>query len=352
MGICAATPTMTTNGKSRIAGELVRRLTAARRRDSRCAIGVLGILLCNVATAQPDAFDRDYVAPRTPYGHPDLQGVWSNAVLTPLERPAIFGDKATLTPEEARAYARERRDATNRDQRDAAAADDILDAYNDFWWDSGEDIVRTLRTSLILEPADGRLPPLTEVAETRLAAAANARRDPPQSPQDLSLGTRCIYFAHAGPPMMPGSYNNNYQLVQTENFVLIVNEMGHETRIIPLDGRDPLPDAIRQWRGSSRGHWEDDTLVVETTHRRADTSLRGSGPNLRVTERFTRIADDVLLYRFTVDDPESFAGAWTVEIPSVSADGLLYEFACHEGNRSMRGILAGARAAETTPEQQ
>jgi hypothetical protein len=321
----------------------------SRRAGSRClaglVIGALHVLAAATAIAQSDAFDVDYVVPRTASGQPDLQGVWSNAVLTPLERPAIFGDKATLTPAEAAEYVEQRRNATNRDNRTDDSASDILDAYNDFWWDTGEDIVRTFRTSLIVDPPDGQLPALTAAAEARRAAAP-VRRDPPDGPEDLALGTRCMYFAHAGPPMLPGSYNNNYQIVQTEQFVLIVNEMGHETRIIPLDGRAALPDSVRQWRGSSRGHWEKDTLVVETTHFRPDTSLRGSGEHMRVIERFTRVDDDVLLYRFTVEDPESFVRPWTVEIPSVRGDGLLYEFACHEGNRAMRGILAGARAAE------
>ena len=312
------------------------------------ALGLLGLAFAATAAAQTGAFDEDYVPPRTPYGQPDLQGVWSNAVLTPLERPAIFGDKATLTPEEAAEYSEQQRNATNRDRRDQESVDDILDAYNDFWWDSGDELVRTLRTSLIVDPADGRVPALTPLAVARQDAARLARREPPEAPQDLPISTRCLYFRHTGPPMIPASYNNNYQLVQTEDFVLIVNEMGHETRIIPLDGRDALHPSIRQWRGSSRGHWEGDTLVVETTNRRPDTPFQGSGPNLKLTERFTRVDENVLLYRFTIDDPESFESAWTVEVPSVRVDGLLYEFACHEGNRSMRGILAGARAAEAS----
>ena len=316
---------------------------SAKRYLVGVALGGLGGAL---ALAQTDVFDADYVTPRTEHGQPDLQGVWSNATLTPLERPAELADKVTLTEEEATEYAAQRRAATNRDQRADDSAADILDAYNDFWWDSGDSIVRTRRTSLVIDPADGRVPALTAAAQARLADQGAARRDPPEGPEDLPLGVRCLYFPHAGPPMMPGSYNNHYQIVQTEDFVLIVNEMGHETRIIPLDGRDPLPDAIRQWRGSSRGTWNGETLVVDTTHRRDDTSLRGSGENMRLVERFTRVADDVLLYEFTVDDAESFERQWTVQIPSVRAQGLLYEFACHEGNRSLPGILAGARAAE------
>lgn len=320
-------------------------MTSVGRRVCVLVACVSALTAAACAVAQSDPFDPSYVVPRTRDGHPDLQGVWSNAVLTPLERPADLADKATLTEEEAAQYARQRREATNRDRRDEDSAADILDAYNDFWWDSGDNIVRTRRTSLVVDPPNGRIPELTPAARARIAARS-PRRGPPEGPEDLGLGTRCIYFPHAGPPMLPGSYNNHYQIVQTEAFVLIVNEMGHETRIIPLDGREALPSGIRQWRGSSRGRWDGETLVVETTNRRDDTSLRGSGENMRTVERFTRVEDDVLLYEFTVDDPDSFVRPWTVQIPSVRTDVLLYEFACHEGNRSMEGILAGARAAE------
>jgi len=302
------------------------------------------VALPPIADAQSNVFDEDYVVPRTLYGDPDLQGFWSNAVLTPLERPEDLADKATLTEEEAREYAARRREATNRDRRTDDSDADVANAYNDFWWDSGENVVRTRRTSLIVDPPNGRLPALTPAGRERVAS----RRLPavPAGPEDLGLTARCIHFAAAGPPMLPSQYNNNYQLVQTEDHVLIVNEMVHETRIIPLDGRAPLPDEIRLWLGSSRGHWDGDTLVVETTHRNDETSIRGSGKNMRLTERFTRVADDVLLYEFTVDDPENFTQPWTAQIPSVRADGIMYEYACHEGNRGLANILAGARAAE------
>jgi hypothetical protein len=295
--------------------------------------------------AQSNVFDERYVAPRTIDGQPDLQGFWSNAVLTPLERPADLADKPTLTREEAEAYARRQVAATNRDQRTDDSDADVANAYNDFWWDSGDNVVLTRRTSLIVDPPNGRLPPLTPAGERRMAAR-RLSNDPPAGPEDLGLSTRCIHFSAAGPPMLPSAYNNNYQIVQTRDHVLIVNEMVHETRIIPLDGRTPPHEDIRLWLGSARGHWDGDTLVVETTNRRDDTSLRGTGANMHLTERFTRVADDVLLYEFTVDDPENFTRSWTVEIPSVRADGIMYEYACHEGNRGMTGILAGARAAE------
>jgi hypothetical protein len=279
------------------------------------------------------------------YGAPDLQGFWSNAVLTPLERPRDLADKPTLSAEEAAEYAQRARAAVNRDRRDDDSDADVADAYNNFWWDSGDNVVVTRRTSLITDPSDGRLPPLTAAGAQRLAARRPSGEQP-AGPEDLSLSTRCIHIGSAGPPMLPSVYNNNYQIVQTEQFVLIVNEMIHDTRIVPLDGRGRLHEDIRLWLGSSRGHWDGDTLVVETTNLRDDTSVRGSGMNMRLTERFTRVADDVLLYEFTLDDPENFTRSWTAQIPSVRADGIMYEYACHEGNRGMFGILAGARAAE------
>jgi hypothetical protein len=195
-----------------------------------------------------------------------------------------------------------------------------------------------------VDPPDGRLPELTDQAKQGIAAQPPPSAD---GPETQGLSTRCIYYGTAGPPMLPGAYNNHYQLVQTDDHVLIVNEMVHETRIIPLDGRPFPPDDVRQWRGSSRGHWEDDTLVVETRNRRPETSIRGSSENMRLTERFTRVADDILLYEFTVNDPDAFTRPWTAQITSLRVeDELMYEYACHEGNKSMYGILAGARAAE------
>ena len=299
-------------------------------------------------TAQPELLDLDYQAPRTEYGQPDLQGIWSNAVITPLERPVELGDKAFLEEEEAAAYEQARLAATNRDQRTENAEADILNAYNDFWWDSGTSVVATRRTSLIIDPPDGRIPARTAAAQARLAAATfrgNA------SHEETGLSTRCIHWSIVGPPMLPGSYNNNYQIVQTENHVLLVTEMGHNKRIIPLDDSEAAPDQIRQWLGVSHGHWEGETLVVETANFSGQATFQGSGENMHLTERFTRVADDILLYEFTVDDPESFAQPWTAQIPSVQVDDLMYEYACHEGNRGLLGILTGARLSEAEGEE-
>jgi hypothetical protein len=309
-----------------------------------------GALLAGLAAAQgpatPDA--AKYMPPRLASGKPDLQGLWSNALVTPLERPADLADKAFLTEDEAREYEAKRVATTNRDSRAETAEADVLLAYNDFWWDSGSSGVRTRRTSLIVDPPNGKIPELTPQAKQRIAATPPPSAD---GPETQGLSTRCIYYGTAGPPMLPGSYNNNYQLVQTDNHVLIVNEMVHETRIVPLDGRPFPPGEIRQWRGSSRGHWDGDTLVIETKNRRPDTSFRGSSENMQLTERFTRVADDVLLYEFTVNDPDAFTQPWTVQITSTRVqDELMYEYACHEGNKSMYGILGGARAAERAQE--
>jgi hypothetical protein len=302
------------------------------------------IALPAIALAQ-SGFDDSYRPPRTPHGAPDLQGVWSNAVLTPLERPPELADKPVLTEAEAAEYERLLRAAADRDIRSDDAEADAAKAYNNFWSDAGNNLVLTRRTSLIIDPPDGRVPALTEAAKRKLDAR-RAAEAVPDGPEDLNLTTRCIHFTAAGPPMTPSVYNNNYLLVQTEDYVVIVNEMVHETRIIPLDGRPTLHRSIRQWLGSSRGRWEGETLVVETTNRRDEPSFRGSGAGMRLIERFTRVADDVLLYEFTVDDPATFTRPWTAQIPSVRTDGLLYEYACHEGNRGMAGILAGAAAEE------
>lgn len=304
------------------------------------------------SSQESSVFDPDYNPPRTSFGHPDLQAVWSNAILTPLERPPEFGDQAFLTEEQANAYRAQRLQVFDRAERQEDVELDVSFAYNDFWWDWGDDIARTRRTSLIIDPPDGRLPPLTPEAQRRRDERITRRIEhPADGPEDRLLRERCIVWdgnndAGAGPPMMPASYNNNFQIVQTEDYVLLLKEMVHETRIVPLDGRPRLPPNVRQWLGSPRAHWEDDTLVIETTNLTGKTSYMGASENMHLTERFTRVADDILLYEFTVDDPEAFERPWTAQIPTVKLDGLIYEFACHETNRGMMGLLSGARAEE------
>ncbi len=288
-----------------------------------------------------------WTSPRTPDGKPDLQGIWSFATLTPLERPPELAGKEFFTQQEVVDYEKRRLTEMNMDRRDGGAEADVTRAYNDFWWDRGTKAVVTRRTSLIVDPPDGKIPSLTPAAQKRVADRAEARRlRPADGPEDRSLGERCLLFGAGGAPMVPTAYNNNAYLFQTPDHVVIVNEMIHDARIIPLDGRQGLPPNVRQLLGNSRGHWEGDTLVVETTGFTGKSAFRGSGENLRLTERFTRTAEDTLLYQFTVDDPESFTRPWKVEIPLWKNPELIYEYACHEGNSGMTGILTGARTAE------
>ena len=297
----------------------------------------------------PKPAGSTWKVPRTPDGKPDLQGVWSNAIITPLERPPAFANKEFFTEEEAAAFEKQSFEINNRDRRDGTPEDDVQRAYNEYWFDRGTKVAATRRTSLVVDPKDGRIPPLTEEARRRNAARNEYRRlHPADGPEDRPLLERCINVLSAGPPMVPTLYNNNYQIVQTPDYIVILNEMVHDARIVPLDGRPGLPSQIRQVLGSSRGHWEGDTLVLETANFTDRTNFRGSSENMKLTERFTRTADDILLYQFTVDDPTTFTRPWTVEIPSRKTAGPIYEYACHEGNQGLAGILAGARAGEKT----
>ena len=290
---------------------------------------------------------KTWVAPRTPDGKPDLQGVWTSATITPLERPAELGNKQFFTKDEAVQWAKQFLDANNRDRRGSSAQADVGGAYNEFWFSRGNAVVPTLRTSLIIDPPDGRIPALTPDGQKRAAARAEAQRlHPADGPEDRGLPERCILWPVAGPPMIPGGYNNNYQIVQGPGYVMVVVEMIHDVRIIPTDGRPHLPPTIRQWMGDPRGHWEGDTLVVDTTNFTNKTTFRGSGENLHLIERFRRTAPDQLMYEFTVNDPESFTRPWTAQIPMAKAEGPLVEYACHEGNYAMEGILRGARKQE------
>jgi hypothetical protein len=285
--------------------------------------------------------------PRASDKRPDLQGIWSNATITPLERPPEFSGKAFFSPEEAAAYEKQVRERNNGDRRDVNPEADLAVGYNDFWWDRGTKVVSTLRTSIIVDPPDGRIPPLTPEAQKRAAARAEARRlHPADDPEDLSLADRCI--ARPGPPMLPAGYNNNHQIVQTTDYVVIFSEMMHDARLIPLNSRPNLPNSVRQWFGDSRGRWEGDTLIVETTNFTNKTNFRGAGENMRLIERFTRVDQDTLLYRFTVDDPESFQSPWSGEIPMKRVPGPIFEYACHEGNYSIVNTLSSARTAEKT----
>jgi hypothetical protein len=290
---------------------------------------------------------KKWTPPHTPDGQPDIQGIWSNATITPLERPPEFAGKEFLTAKEADQYKKDLIERGNKDRRDGPVAEDVGRAYNDFWWDRGTQLVKTLRTSLVVDPPDGHVPPQTPEAQKRAAARAEARRlHPADGPEDRPLSERCIMLNAAGPPMLPSAYNNNYQIVQGPGFVSILNEMIHDVRVIPLDGRPHLPANIHQLKGDSRGHWEGNTLVVDTTNFTDLTAFRGSSEKLHLVERFTRTEPDTLLYEFTVSDPSTWEKSWSVSLPSVRVEGPIYEYACHEGNYGMTGLLQGARSDE------
>jgi hypothetical protein len=289
---------------------------------------------------------------RTPDGKPDLQGTWSFATVTPMERPANLAGKEFFTEQEAAAYEKEVVERNNKDRRDGPAESDVSRAYNDFWWDSGTKVVKTRRTSLVIDPKDGRIPPMLPAARERQQERQAATRDHEfDGPENRPLPERCLILQGAGPPITPTAYNNNVQITQGEGYVALLIEMGHEARIIPTDGRPHLPPDVRLWKGDSRGHWEGDTLVVETANFSNKNSFRGSSENMKLIERFRRADADTLIYQFTVEDPDTWARPWTVEIPVTKSQGRLFEYACHEGNYGMAGALAGARAEEKEAEQ-
>ncbi len=288
--------------------------------------------------AKETSKNKNWKVARTAWGEPDLQGVWSYATTTPLSKPVSAGDKTFLTDEEVAELA----ERTAR-QQDAPPREGDPGTYNNFWWDRGQSIGRT---SLIIDPPDGKYPPLTpEAQRARAERVAYEREHPADSWLDRSPTDRCIMY-HGVPPVSSG-YNNTYQIFQTPGMVAILDENIHHVRLIPLDGRPHIPQTIRHWNGDSRGHWENDTLVVETTNFNDKTRLRyGGSSNTRAVERFTRVSDDLIDYRYTITDPTVYTKPFTVAIPMPRRDDRLFEYACHEGNHSMEGILKGARADE------
>ena len=329
----------------------------------RCLVTLLTAIALVPLASVPASGERQTAAeattatsdpPRTTWGDPDLQGVWNNNTSTPLERPEEFADEAFLTDEERAAYtARRQASREDRDSREGRGTDaDVRRAYNAYWFPvPGEAISRT---SLILDPLDGKIPPLTPAGQQRADARRGFRQNPPAGPEDRSLWERCIT---RGVPRTPGGYNNHFQIFQTPGEVVILIEMVHEARIIPLDGRPHVGLTIRQWLGDSRGRWEGDTLVVETTNFTDKTNFRGAGEGLHLVERFTRVDAKTLDYEFTVDDPTTWTRPWTAAWPLTSlrsaVGGLdqvevpqMFEYACHEGNYGLAGQLGGARAEE------
>jgi hypothetical protein len=284
--------------------------------------------------------------PRTPWGHPDLQGTWDYRTITPLERPRQFGDREFLTDQEVKEM--EARAAKRMDEppADDAPASTVHPSY---WTDPGRRVAESRRTSLIIDPPDGRLPALTAAGQARVAAAPRAPGGRPGGRADSWLDRtpleRCITY---GMPnnILPGLYNNNIQIVQAPGYVAIVHEMVHDTRVIPLDGRPALTGTIPQWLGSSRGYWDGDTLVVETKDFTNKTNYRGAGAQLHLTERYRRVDVDTIDYRITVDDPTTWTRPWTATYVMRPSEGDLIEYACHEGNYGLRNMLEVARDEE------
>lgn len=307
----------------------------------------------SVSVTGVQAQDNDYVVPRTEYGQPDLSGVWNFSSFVPMQRPRQFADKEFLTPEDIAAIA-------NQTEAGLEALNNIgVGGYNTFWVENAGRGDNT-RTSLITYPEDGRVPETVEgvpvqvgglgpdepgIRPVRMTVGGIAK----DGPEDRGLSERCIVGFNSGPPFTPNLYNNNVQLVQSKDHVVIMTEMIHDARIVPLDGRDHIDDSIRQWSGDSRGYWDGDTLVVETRNFNDLTqsfSVFGSSLDKVLTEKFTRVDEFTVDYEFTVEDPSTFKDKITVLLPMAKVDGLMYEYACHEGNYGMVNILRGERMEE------
>jgi len=327
---------------------------------------------------QPEPKNSGYEPPRNSLGQPDLQGVWDFRTLTPLQRPKELGNKAVFTKEEQEAFKSKAIDVLDVDKaRDENIATDsntdVEGAYNNFWFDYGTSMSEDRRTSLITDPANGRLPALTEEAATRMKQN-HLRTFPvrdilsiglidfrPTGPETLGLSERCLLSFNAGPPLTPSAYNNNLRIIQSPRHVVIFTEMIHDARVIPIDGSTHLPAEMTKWTGDSRGHWDGDTLVVETTNFTGKTptfqmpidlvdpsmnGVVGTGENFTLIERFTRTSDSLIIYEYTVTDLSTFTQPFTVAIPLKASDSQLFEYACHEGNHGAAGMLSGARHVE------
>ena len=299
-----------------------------------------------------------WTAPRTAEGHPNLQGTWTTQTYTPLERPARYAGKEFLTEQEAaeltKLLIQEGVDplapgifaASDEERRKRVQQNDPTHYDNELWLRTSQPkALSSLRTSLIFDPPDGRIPPQTPEARQRATARRGAGGF--NSHENRPLQERCVIWTHEGPPMMPPPYNDILQIIQTPGYVIIFRELATAPRIISMDGRPHLPERVRLWAGDSRGRWEGDTLVVDTTNFNDKTNFQGSTASLHVVERFRRVSADRILYQFTVEDPATWTRPWSAEIPMLQTDGRLFEYACHEGNYGMEGILKGARTEET-----
>ena len=290
---------------------------------------------------------KAYRAPRTPDGQPDLQGFWTNSTYVPLERPKGV-TKEFYTQEEAREMEKRAAQA-EADQTTPGTIADVHYDFTQFGLDRSQSTLsHNLRTSLIFDPPDGRLPPMTAAGLKRAADAVERRKRVGRwdSAEANDLDDRCLMFLGPGPPMLNAGYNSNYRIVQTAGYVMILVEMIHDVRIIPLDGRPHLSPKIGQWMGDPRGHWEGETLVVETKNFNGKNPLHNSSANMRVVERFTRVADDTIDYTFTIEDESTWVRPWSAELPMTKTIGPIFEHACHEGNYGLYNTLVGARLEE------
>jgi len=321
-------------------------------------VTLLGVIALTLLVIPVDmaAQDSNWTLPRTADGHPDLQGVWANNNATPLERPEEWAGKNTLTEEELAALqvaateAVDDGDALFGDQlvlaaierTQAGSYDPTTGNYNQFWI---ADRDFSNRTSLVVDPSDGRIPAMTSSGQARAKMLRDHRRmHPADTYTDRPLSERCVTYGH---PRLGAGYNSYYQLFQSKDHVVVYMEMNHDARVIPLDGTPTLNDDVRLWHGDSRGYWDGDTLVVTTTNYASHATFRGiTSENMTVTERFTRVGPQTLNYEVTIDDPTTYTKPWTVMIPLMGTTDAVYEYACHEGNIGMDGILAGHRAEE------
>ncbi len=304
------------------------------------------------AAAQSGADD---IPMRTPDGQPDISGIFTFRTLTPLERPNALEGQDTLTAEEAAAWEASERTRLNRDLFDPESgapsagyqsrAEGGVLSYNEFWYERGVELTSDNRTSLVIDPPDGRIPYTPEFRAEMRVRRLNLRNGFADHYTDRSLTDRCLMGSNAGPPMRPGSYNNNVQIFQAPSYVALINEHIHNVRIIPIEGEPH--NEIPQWSGSSRGRWEGETLVVETKNFLRETNFSGSSKDTRLIEKFRRLDSDTLMYEFTIEDPHNYTEPWTVAIPFRRTDGPLYEYACHEGNYGLTGIMGGARELNT-----
>ena len=313
------------------------------------AVGALSLVPLTAGAQQPEVT-------RTPDGQPDISGIFTFRTLTPLQRPTALDGQETLDPEAAAQFEASERIRLNRDLFDPetgapgagyqSRAEGGVLSYNEFWYERGVELTADNRTSLVVDPPNGRIPYKPEYQQASRIRGLNLRNGFADSYTDRSLADRCILGFNAGPPMVSSAYNNNVQIFQIPGYVVILNEMVHNARIIPF-GDDDDRHGLPQWSGEARGRWEGETLVVETKNFLRETSLGGSSKDTIVVERFHRVDPDTVMYEFTVEDPNNFTRSWTALMPLRRTDATLFEYACHEGNIGMHGIMAGARQKNT-----